>query len=334
MEMHCISCKWHTSTYKYLGVLCIYSNNLPNNFSYYKSWNTQAHGGLLCKLHIPICYCFWFSCLSTSYTASKGLPSQDLGGTGVYTVESGPSELYRLLDDFILYIPALSVHAVTLWLAWTGCTSVSVTWSSCTWCMHWTMSCQRYRKWFSVCLQIVVHERVGCKLLVHSFPLPTHTHTHTHTHTPHTHTHTHTHTHIHTHTFLCYSPGQALVSWLVFLLVFLVSTMPMLSCIVRMVTHFLSCHFTAIILWVYMAVASPFSGHCSFSSSGIFFLLSLLSSWHLCLPPTASQRELEMNTSCLYTICNLWIGREPSTPSQQPQVQGDSDPQLAAHCIF
>jgi hypothetical protein len=88
----------------------------------------------------------------------------------------------------------------------------------------------------------------------------------------------HTHTHTHTHTHLCYGQWQALVSWMA----------PLFSCLPSCVHHanvvmhqgqksnrFLSSHFMAIILLLHMTIASPFFSFRIFSSSGIFFQLTL-----------------------------------------------------------
>ena len=165
-----------------------------------------------------------------------------------------------LLDDLTLHILALSGQPVTplLWLAWNGCTSNSLKPSSCTWCRHWTVSCQRdRRKYYMPSDSSTWEGRMNA-----AGPLCLHC-----VHCPH---HHHPIPLLQSRTDFGFITGSP-----VFLLVFPVSTMPKLSCIaVRMETGFLSCHFIAIILWLYMAIASPFSSFRLFSYSGIFFLFS------------------------------------------------------------
>lgn len=84
-----------------------------------------------------------------------------------------------------------------------------------------------------------------------------------------------------------------------------------------------------------MAIAYHFSSFACLILQAYSFCSALVSPQHPCLPVTASQREVEMNTSHLYSSGNLWrIGRELSIPTQQPHVQEGSDPRLSAHCIF
>ena len=315
MEMQCILCKWHTKHTSTSGILYIYTNNLLNNsFSHEKSWNTQTNTNFTFQSVSALDFLvwtrptLWWVCLHRilGYMLWKVGPMSCLKPKG-----------HMLLDDLVLHIPALSGHPVTplLWLAWTGCTSASVKWS-CTGCMHWTVSCQRERRSYKPSDSSTGEGRMHtasplCPPLhpprPHPIPL------------------------LQSRTGFGFMTHSR-----VFLLIFPVSTMPKLSCIaVRMETDFLSCHFTAIILWLYMAIASPFSSFHFFSSSDTFFLLSLtVPKQHSCLHLTGSQSESETNTNCLYTSCNLWIGREPSISPQQPHVKGGSDPQHSAHCIF
>jgi hypothetical protein len=110
-----------------------------------------------------------------------GLPSQDLG---VYTVESVPTELPEVLTGVSA---AGQLHLVYFSI-------ISSSSNSSMTSMDWTYTLKSVMSEIEedlIRLQMVVHEWVGCKLLVHSV---------------------HTHTHTHTHPFLCYSPGQVLVS--------------------------------------------------------------------------------------------------------------------------
>lgn len=66
-----------------------------------------------------------------------------------------------------------SIHLTSLvWLPWNGWNLVSEKWF-CTERTHWTASYQRDRR-LLICLQIAAHDRVGCKLLVHSVHPPIH----------------------------------------------------------------------------------------------------------------------------------------------------------------
>ena len=114
---------------------------------------------------------------------------------------------------------------------------------------------------------------------------------------------------------------------------FSVSTKVLLSCtVLRMVSgvFVLPLYSHHLVTWQQRLLSLDFLILQAYS-----FCWTLLSPKHSCLL-TVSQRELEINTTSIYIYisCNLWIGREPSTPIQQPHVRGGSDPQLSAHCLF